>query len=168
MQRNLSWARRPRAVLSTTAILTAFACSDGNDASKSRDPSLDDADELQSSDPSTEPHCVGAGQSCAHADCCEGRCQDSVCLALDAPHCAASGQDCSHDDCCEGSCEDSVCIASSAQSCAATGEACTSRDCCAGTCSQGTCVEHASCVPPGGDCSSRDCCEGRCSGSICG
>lgn len=144
------------------ALLAAFGCSDSNQA-----PSPSDA-APPSSHSSTGPDCVGAGQSCADADCCEGRCQDSICMALDAPHCAALGQDCSRTDCCEGSCQQGTCMSAASGHCAQIGQDCSTDDCCSGVCEASVCVERATCVPSGGDCSNRDCCEGSCEGSICG
>jgi len=126
-----------RSIVWLTTLLTALACSDEGEASRPRDPALDDADQLHDADGGTQPHCAAQGQSCAH------------------------------DDCCAGSCDQSVCVPSSAVTCAATGQSCQTRDCCSGACEASVCVEHPSCVPPGGDCSTQDCCGGSCSGSIC-
>ena len=147
------------------ALFGAVGCTDGNNGPAPGDGAP------HSSHSSTGPDCVGAGQSCADADCCEGRCQDSVCMAMDAPHCAASGQDCSHTDCCQGSCQGSICVPNDARTCAAAGEACTTRDCCEGTCGDGTCMSASAaaglCAQIGQDCSTDDCCSGVCEASVC-
>jgi hypothetical protein len=134
-----------RSIVWLIALLTALACAVSGQAAKGSDPALDDADHLHAADSGAEASTPSGTE----------------------PHCAALGQSCAHDDCCEGSCDQSLCVASNATTCAALGQSCQTQDCCSGVCEASVCVEHPSCVPPGGDCSNRDCCGGSCSGSIC-
>lgn len=171
MQQTSRWrATALRAACFSVALFGALGCSEDGEASKSRDPAVDDANNLHSSHPSTGSDCVATGQDCSHADCCEGRCQNAMCMPMDAPHCAPAGGDCGASDCCEGSCESSVCVAARARTCAAAGEDCSARDCCEGSCSQGTCVVASAsvlCAGLGQDCTSRDCCGGACENQVC-